>query len=55
MQSFRVELVHSLLQESLKRTEEQMVILRRMEEKLDSQNKTSDMILTRVNGGVQHL
>lgn len=55
MQAVRVELVHSLLQESLRRTEEQMAILRRLEENLDSQNKTSETILTRVTGGVQCL
>jgi hypothetical protein len=54
-QAVRVELVHGLLQESVKRAEEQMAQLRLMDEKLDSQARTSNMILSTMKSGVTKL
>lgn len=50
-QRVRVELVHGLLQESIKLAEEQMSRLKIMDEKLDSQAKSSDLILTTMRNG----
>ncbi|PMD65619.1 uncharacterized protein K444DRAFT_625172 [Hyaloscypha bicolor E] len=54
-QEVRVELVYSLLQESVKRAEEQMTQLKLMNEKLESQARTSNMILSTVKSGVTKL
>jgi hypothetical protein len=54
-QAVRVELVHGLLQESVKRAEEQIAQLRLMDEKLDSQARTSNMILSTMKSGVTKL
>jgi len=54
-QAVRVELVHSLLQESIKRAEDQMAQLKIMDQKLDSQAEVSSMILTTVKSGVTYL
>jgi len=54
-QTVRVHLVHSLLQESIRRAEEQMSKLKIMDEKLDSQVKTSELILSSVKSGVTYL
>jgi hypothetical protein len=54
-QAVRVELVHGLLQESVQRAEEQMAQLRLMDEKLDSQARTSNMILSTMKSGVTKL
>jgi hypothetical protein len=50
-----VELVHELLEESRKRAEEQTTQLRLMDKKLETQAKTSDMILATVKSGVMYL
>jgi hypothetical protein len=50
-----VELVHGLLQESIKRVEDQMAQLRVLDEKLDSQAKASDMILSTDSSGGTYL
>lgn len=54
-QEVRVEFVHELVQESIKRSEEQTAKLRLMDEKLDTQASTSDMILATVKSGVIYL
>lgn len=54
-QAVRVELVHGLLQDSIKQAEEQMAQLKLMDKKLDSQATTSSMILTTVKSGVNYL
>jgi hypothetical protein len=54
-QAERVELVHGLLEESIKRVKEQMTQLRLMDEKLETQAKTSDMILATVKRRVMYL
>jgi hypothetical protein len=54
-QAGRVELVHGLLEESIKHVEEQMTQLRLMDEKLETQAKTSDMILATVKSRVMYL
>jgi hypothetical protein len=54
-QAERVELVHGLLEESIKRVKEQMTQLRLMDEKLETQAKTSDMILATVKSRVMYL
>jgi hypothetical protein len=51
----RVELIHELLEESIKRAEEQTTQLRLMDEKLDTQAKKTDMILATVKSGVMYL
>jgi hypothetical protein len=50
-----VELVHGLLQESIKRAEDQMAQLRVLDEKLDLQAKASDMILSTEGSGGTYL
>ncbi|KAF4633139.1 hypothetical protein G7Y89_g4976 [Cudoniella acicularis] len=54
-QAVRVELVHGLLQESITLAEEQMSRLKIMDEKLDLQAKSSDMILKTVKSGITHI
>jgi len=54
-QALRVELVHGLLQESISQAEEHMAQLKLMDEKLDSQATTSNMILTTVKSGVNYM
>jgi hypothetical protein len=54
-QAIRVAQVHILLQESIKQAEEQIALLRLMDEKLDTQANTSNMILTTVKSGVTYL
>lgn len=54
-QAVRVEMVHILLQESVKKAEEQMKLLREMDEKLDKQDKKTDMILTTVKSNSSYL
>lgn len=54
-QAVRVELVHGLLQESIKQAEEQMAQLKQMDEKLNSQAATSNMILTTIKSGVNYM
>jgi hypothetical protein len=50
-----VELVHELLRESIKKTEEQMNQLRLMDEKLVAQANASNMILASVKSGVTYV
>jgi hypothetical protein len=54
-QAVRVELVHKLLQKSIERAEEQMAQLRSIDNKVDSQIKKSNMILSTVKCGATHL
>ncbi len=51
----RVELAHDLLAESIKGAEEQMMQLKLMEQKIDSQTTASSSILTTVRSGVAYL
>jgi hypothetical protein len=50
-QTVRVELVHDLLQKSIKCAEEQMAQLRSIDDKCDFQTKRSNMILSIVKSG----
>ncbi|KAE8441910.1 hypothetical protein EG329_004168 [Mollisiaceae sp. DMI_Dod_QoI] len=54
-QRLRVELVHGLLQESIRHAEEQMAQLKTMEERIVCQAKTSDKILSTVKSGMNSL
>ncbi|CZR63961.1 uncharacterized protein PAC_13858 [Phialocephala subalpina] len=54
-QKVRVELVHGLLHESIKRTEEQLIQLKTMDEKLVCQDEVSNMILSTVKSGMTYL
>jgi hypothetical protein len=51
----RVQFVHELLKESIKLAEEHTTQLKLMDEKLDTQARTSDMILATVKSGVMYL
>lgn len=50
-QAFRVQLVHCLLQESLRHSEEQFNQLMIMERKMDAHAETSELILSTVKKG----
>jgi hypothetical protein len=54
-QAQQVELLHGSLQESTKHVSNQMAQLRIMDEKLDAQAATSNMILSVMNRGVNHM
>jgi hypothetical protein len=51
----RVQIVHSLLQKSVTLVEEQLSQLKVMDQKLEAQNKTSELILSVVNSGIASL
>lgn len=51
----RVQAVHCLLLESKTLAEEHVAQLKRIDERMDSQSKTSDLILRNVEGGVRTL
>jgi len=54
-QAQQVELLHRSLQESTKSVSDQTAQLRLMDEKLDAQAATSNMILSVVTRGVTHM
>ena len=54
-QAFRVEAVHCHLQEAIRIAEEQASKLKAIDEKIDSQRKKSDLILSTVRSGVASL
>lgn len=54
-QAFRVQAVHCKLQESIKLAEEQASKLKVIDEKMDSQAKASDLILSTVRSGITSL
>ena len=53
--AFRVQAVHCLLQESKKLAEEHVAQLKAIDEKIEIQSKTSDLILSNVKSGIVSL
>jgi hypothetical protein len=49
---FRVRVVHLMLEDAKKRAEEQVTQLKAIDEKIQAQSKTSDLILSNVKSGM---
>jgi hypothetical protein len=53
--TFRVQAVHFMLEDAKKRAEEQAAQIKAINEKIDKQSKTSDLILSNVKSGNTYL